>query len=655
MARVRQTRTAWQKVFDPHPNLIQSFSWIDRLPELLHISMALTDNDYQIVKRDFYIIADFVNQKCTLDRPFHFNLSHTVKLIRIEPSILETINETCFRETFEQLLMAYGTLFDLTKHIKKVKPQIRRLLKGYKQILDGRGDTSILCKYMMVQYDHFGRADPFNMFAMNTPEIILDNVSRVMSIFPPSVGSSDNLDLVFCNEVWMHNYYYFPQMIRTQDGRKEEEQYSEVKMDNLSKEFTGLYKRFKSLNLWAMYPPFIAEINMGLAARISDLALDAVQFVKDHRGEVAELVFRTVLENFIVGSWLLKKRSVELHSRFREFSTGRDRFFGEKLMHQAPDDDFKKGAQKIVDDAIKDSGLREIDVATERGDIFDIRLDQMAEEVWGKDNKYYFLYKRTSEVTHGHWRIIAKYHLVRSENPMHNGLYFYDEDPKKFAGLIPAFTCLGVATTFLKTILSDLESGGFDTVASLNSQVNALEDKIYEQWIQYFNKYIEPNESPDPSSSIFVKHPKEIEQSILDQIVNLVGKGGEVPKTGLIKKITESYLIAFKIVEEQVVSTATIKNPAGSYRSKVFNAANFKQPINNMRELGYIVTHPNHTGRKYCQVVVKSLLEKGKEPLYATSRNESMIHILEKLGFTVSGGVYKKDLRLLVKFKAQRD
>jgi hypothetical protein len=41
--RVRQTRTSWQKTFDPHPGMVGSISWIDRMPEILHISIALYD------------------------------------------------------------------------------------------------------------------------------------------------------------------------------------------------------------------------------------------------------------------------------------------------------------------------------------------------------------------------------------------------------------------------------------------------------------------------------------------------------------------------------------------------------------------------------------------------------------------------------------
>jgi hypothetical protein len=294
--RIRQTRTEWQKVFDPHPGMIQSFSWTDRLPELLHISIALVDNDYNIVKSDFHRIADFVNARHKLSRRFHFNLSHTIKLIKEDKSILNEIFKTAFKNAFHQILAFYSGLLKVQIDFE-IKPNVRSMLIGYKQILEGRSDTAILCKYMMVQYEHNGRPDPFELFNMNKKDEILkrENVSKVMSIFPPSVGSSENMDLEFCQDVWMFNYIKSPLMPKPDDSAKENEHYSEMKIDELASEFRTLYSDFKKLNLVAIYPAFIAEINMGFAARISNLSLDAVDFVKNHKGEVAELTFRTVL------------------------------------------------------------------------------------------------------------------------------------------------------------------------------------------------------------------------------------------------------------------------------------------------------------------------------------------------------------------------
>jgi len=103
-SRIRQTRTEFQKVFDPYPGMIVPFSWSDRLPEVLHISIALNEFDYQTVKKDFAEIANYVNKNYDLERKFYFNLTHTVKLIKEDKKLLDVIFKTSFKKGFEQIL-----------------------------------------------------------------------------------------------------------------------------------------------------------------------------------------------------------------------------------------------------------------------------------------------------------------------------------------------------------------------------------------------------------------------------------------------------------------------------------------------------------------------------------------------------------------------
>ncbi|HIP33688.1 MAG TPA: hypothetical protein EYG89_02915 [Bacteroidia bacterium] len=493
--RIRQTRTEFQKAFDPYPGMMQPFSWSDRLPEFLHISIALIENDFQTVKSDFYKISDFVNGEMELDKRFHFNFSHTIRLVKENKSILDEIFKTCFKTAFTQLIPFYNYYFDFDISFKS-KPNLRLLVIGYKQILDGRADTSILSKYLMVQYYHFGQPDLLNLFNLNSKEEILQpmNVSRIMALFPPSIGSSENLDLDFCQDIWMYNYTYSPFMEKPDDSKEEEFHYQEMNIDQLNNEFKELYTEFKKFNLLAVYPKTIAEINMGFIARICNLSLDTVELVKSHKGEIAELVFRTVLETFIVASWLLKRKDIELHQRFRDYSIGREKFFGKKIVDATENEKIKKEGKKMITNAIKNAGVRDIEVATERGNIFELRIDQMAEEVWGKDNQYYFLYKRSSGVTHGQWRVISKYHLAKSHNPMNNGLYKYNENNNKFAGLIPIFTTLPLAVNFLLRVLSDIQS---KETKELIEKLVILENKIWEQYMIYFKKYILPTNEKD--------------------------------------------------------------------------------------------------------------------------------------------------------------
>lgn len=484
--RIRQNRTEWQKVFDKHPGMIQPFSWPDRIPEVLHISMALIDHDFETVKQDFYKISNYVNNNYTSVRKFHFNLSHAIRLIKDDHRILHEIDKTSFKEAFKNILSYYHPILNIRTD---VSINASLLLNGYKQILKGRSDISILCKYLMIQYDQNDRPDTFNLFNLNSVAEILipTNVSSIMAMFPPSIGQSENLDLHFCNKFWTYNNLYSPFMIKPDDTKNEEAHYNEMKLDELKEEFISLYTEFKDLNLLAVYNRFTAEVNMGLLARVCNLTIDVVELVKTHKGEIAEIVFRPTLETFIIGSWLIKKKDIELYKRFREYSLGREKFFGEELLKKAVDENSKNDAKRIIKNTDDNSGLKGLDLASERGDIFNLRLDQIADEVWGPGNGQYFIYKRASEVIHGHWRVIAKYHLSESLNPMHMGLYSYNDNKNRFAGLVPAFASLLISTEFLITITNDIK---FDDVENLKDKLGAFHKKLSEHYLQYFEKYI---------------------------------------------------------------------------------------------------------------------------------------------------------------------
>jgi hypothetical protein len=228
---------------------------------------------------------------------------------------------------------------------------------------------------------------------------------------------------------------------------------------------------------------------MGISARVCNLSIETVEFVKTYKGEIAELTLRSALESFILGSWLLKKDDPDLFVRFRDFSTGRQKFFIDKIIEKTENKKIIEDAQKELGRTIKEAGLLEIEVASERGDIFDKKIDQMAEEVWGKDNMYYFFYKRSSEVTHGQWKVIAKYHLSKSLNPMHGGIYWYNEDKNRFAGLIPAFICLDLAINFLISIVKDIDS---EITKELEQKLGDLLQRLLGEYQRYFKTYIMP-------------------------------------------------------------------------------------------------------------------------------------------------------------------
>lgn len=150
-------------------------------------------------------------------------------------------------------------------------------------------------------------------------------------------------------------------------------------------------------------------------------------------------------------------------------------------------------------------------------------------------------------------------------------------------------------------------------------------------------------------TSIVIKKPNEIAHECLSQIIDLVGAGGQIEKEGLSKKLWQADLISYISIDGKVISTATLKNPFGSYRTRVFKEAKVALENGSYKELGYVCTHPDYEGEGYCKKLLSYLYKKIKsEPMYATTRKASMVHILRKYNFEIVGEIYKKDLQLMI-------
>ena len=57
---IRQNRTEFQKAFDKSPGLVKSVSWTDRLPDFIHIGIALVDNDFLDVELEYNRLLSWV-------------------------------------------------------------------------------------------------------------------------------------------------------------------------------------------------------------------------------------------------------------------------------------------------------------------------------------------------------------------------------------------------------------------------------------------------------------------------------------------------------------------------------------------------------------------------------------------------------------------
>jgi predicted GNAT family N-acyltransferase len=146
-----------------------------------------------------------------------------------------------------------------------------------------------------------------------------------------------------------------------------------------------------------------------------------------------------------------------------------------------------------------------------------------------------------------------------------------------------------------------------------------------------------------------IDKPTNIDKNLLNQLVDLVEKGDQVERHFIERGIETADLIALFVDNDEIYSSATLKNPLKSYRDNVFQLARaVKYNTDNFRELGYIITNPKYEGQKLCQKLLTEFFQGiNDKQMFATTRKPSMIHILQKFGFTKLGDTYKSDLNLL--------
>lgn len=497
--RIKYTLTNWQETFENHPNILKSVSWINCVPEVLHISLSLIDNNFNLVRKELFEIWDRINTENRGKNLFRGVLSDVIELIKKDNNILNYLKDTSFEIPIVQIIKFYNECF----HIElddSVKLNIKLLLKGYDQILERRSDISLLCKYLLSELNLRGKKDPFGHFKFKTRDEILnpENKSVITANWLAVSNALELINYEFCDDIWIFNYISSPFIGSSDSTKREEKRYNNLRIAEMRDEFKKLLDRFKEINLFIYLSRPIAEVLMGFISRISSLSIDVINLVENHRGEIAEATLRMIYESRVKFLWLIKKQDPNLIYRFREYKIGREKLFRDKIKEKA---NISEDTEEIVNalegeyqKVLKSEGVDDYYIGTERGDVFEIDLAKMTDDL-GEDERmlYDIIYKRTSDIVHGNWRVIEKYHLDRSLNPMHNGLLFYNNNNNKFAGALPAFLALILATDTLLKFLDSHDEIKKNYCSLFNEIIN-LNKIIREKYMsEYYYKRIDNN------------------------------------------------------------------------------------------------------------------------------------------------------------------
>ncbi|NIU82942.1 MAG: hypothetical protein GWN31_05410 [Candidatus Thorarchaeota archaeon] len=106
----------------------------------------------------------------------------------------------------------------------------------------------------------------------------------------------------------------------------------------------------------------------------------------------------------------------------------------------------------------------------------------------------------------------------------------------------------------------------------------------------------------------FFKRPNEISAEVLDQIQNLIKRGGSVGTAWLKENLEDAFLIGYATHRGKVVGSVTHKRPKRKYREKIEGATGLN--LSGYLERGYTTVDPKYRFQDIADVLIKGLIKR---------------------------------------------
>ncbi len=145
--------------------------------------------------------------------------------------------------------------------------------------------------------------------------------------------------------------------------------------------------------------------------------------------------------------------------------------------------------------------------------------------------------------------------------------------------------------------------------------------------------------------TIKIFKPENCSDAQLKTFYEIVVDGNQVNANGLLNRIKTADFLSFCELDDKVVGVASIKNPDINYKKTIFEKANVEELADDYRyEIGYAVTKETHRRKGISEELIKFLIENStSKSFFATTKNDGMRHLLEKIGFEKLGDNYTND------------
>ncbi|MHC4567179.1 MAG: DUF5677 domain-containing protein [Planctomycetota bacterium] len=171
---------------------------------------------------------------------------------------------------------------------------------------------------------------------------------------------------------------------------------------------------------------FVSDVVMGLACRTWRFMHHILETSGAGNGEMAEIAARCQWDSVVTLEWLLDRDDPELFLQYRTYSAGKTKATLERLRAETEAYGGEKLRAKIEPTLIREvqegAGIWEQLVNEERGGWAKETTYDMAKEM-SKLPEYEIYFRRLSDIVHGTWRALDRYHVRRCLNPLHGEHY----------------------------------------------------------------------------------------------------------------------------------------------------------------------------------------------------------------------------------------
>jgi len=124
-----------------------------------------------------------------------------------------------------------------------------------------------------------------------------------------------------------------------------------------------------------------------------------------------------------------------------------------------------------------------------------------------------------------------------------------------------------------------------------------------------------------PIKYFFIK-PEEISAVILDQIHDLIQRGGGVGTSHISENLQNAHLIGYATHKDRVVGTSTHKHPKIEYRKKIEDLTGLD--LSGFLERGYTTVDTEYRGQAVGGRLIRGLIKRSKgKKIYVTIRMDN--------------------------------